>query len=48
MRRGLTLIELLLALTLLTGIAAAMLPLTRSVLGGAREIDRKLLWAPLG
>ena len=44
MRRGLTLIELLLALTLLTGIAAAMLPLTRSVLGGAREIDRKLLW----
>lgn len=44
MRRGLTLIELLLALTLLTGVAAATLPLTRSVLGGAREIDQKLLW----
>lgn len=44
MRRGLTLIELLLAFTLLTGVAAATLPLTRSVLGGAREIDQKLIW----
>jgi len=44
MRRGLTLLELLLALALLTGVSAAILPLTRVALGGMHEIDRQLLW----
>lgn len=44
MRRGLTLLELLLAMMLLAGIAAAVIPLTRSVIGGMQQIDQKLLW----
>ena len=44
MRRGLTLLELLLALALLTGVSAAILPLTRVALGGMHEIDQRLLW----
>jgi len=43
-RRGLTVIEILLALALLTALAAATLPLTRSSLDSLRETDRRLLW----
>lgn len=44
MKRGMTLLELLMALVLLSGVAAAILPLTRVALGGMKEIDRRLLW----
>jgi len=44
MRRGLTLIELLLAVALLAGVASAIVPLTRVALGGMRQIDQDLHW----
>ncbi|HED54119.1 MAG TPA: prepilin-type N-terminal cleavage/methylation domain-containing protein [Phycisphaerales bacterium] len=44
MRRGLTLLELLLALALLTGVSAAVVPVTRVALGGMQTIDRRMLW----
>ena len=44
MRRGLTLLELLLAVALLAGAAAAIVPLTRTALGSMQDIDRDLAW----
>lgn len=44
MRRGMTLLELLLAMGLLSGIAAAGVPLTQAALSGLARIDQKLLW----
>lgn len=44
MRRGLTLLELLLAVALLAGAAATIVPLTRTALGSMQDIDRDLAW----
>jgi len=44
MRRGLTLLELLLAVALLAAAAAAIVPLTRTALGSMQDIDRDLAW----
>ena len=44
MRRGLTLLELLLAVALLAAVSSAIVPLTRLSLGEIREIDQDLLW----
>ena len=44
MRRGLTLLELLLAVALLAGAAAAIVPLSRTALGSMQDIDRDLAW----
>ena len=44
MRRGLTLLELLLAVALLAGAAAAIVHLTRTALGSMQDIDQDLAW----
>ncbi|RNC81184.1 MAG: hypothetical protein ED559_05125 [Phycisphaera sp.] len=44
MRRGLTLLELLFAIGLLAGVAAAIVPLTRTALVAMHDIDQSLAW----